>query len=233
MLAETTTLQALGEPLGARILSGIVHELGGVLFVMRLRLESLERALPPVAREDVAALQRVRAQIEELVDALNLLRPHPHTTDSERLGPESWTLESWWKRVAPVVRFMLPRDAELKASLPAFPLTSVSPSGLAQSVVLLLGSLLSGGRPSPAGEVRAVEVDAVGDMRGGKLELRIRGRMAGEEHRNFGPASGLLSAARRVVRQQGGRVATYPGPTGPLFVLTLQCDAREAAMERA
>ncbi len=196
----------------ARLASGVAHELGGLLFAMRMRLETLALSLREETG-DLAALMEVRLEMQAVVGALRLLGARSGTGRIVR--EQAVDSEAWWHRTTRLARYVVPRGVEIRGSAVA---------GIALDHVDLRrfteGALLLATHAATRTGLHSVSIELRRAPRGDRLIVVVRPEAAGMTNPATVFGSGpLLSRARRVVRPTGGVIRTRSNPTGRWFEL--------------
>src|SRR5262245_741641 len=100
----------------ARLASGLAHEFTGLLFALRMRIETLEAVAPPGARADVAALAAAVREIQAVVDAIRVLGARAGT--GRLIRERAIELPSWLERTVRLARHVVPRGVTVTAPTP-------------------------------------------------------------------------------------------------------------------
>jgi hypothetical protein len=191
----------------ARLASGVAHELGGLLFALRLRLETLAAAAPPDS-PDVAALELGFREIQGVVEAVRLLGTRAGT--GRLVRERAVTAGSWLTRLRRLARYVVPRGVEIVGSDPetgAVELGAIDLRRLTEGALLALAHVAS-----PPG-VRAVVVELAVDETEHRLVLRLRPeRPTTSKPAEPAMPSAFLRRARRLVKALGGRIRSGPEP---------------------
>jgi hypothetical protein len=177
----------------ARLASGLAHEFGGLLFALRMRIETLEATAPPEARRDVAALAAGLRELPARVDPLRLLGARAGAGRIVRERAVDAPL--WLERTVRLAKHVVPRGVVVTApAAPAAALAGIDVGRLTAAALLLAAHV--GGAPGSGA------VSLVPTVDGGRLTLSIRRETPAADGNGVGP--GLIDAAHRLLEPIGG-----------------------------
>jgi 5-methyltetrahydropteroyltriglutamate--homocysteine methyltransferase len=96
--------------------AGLGHDMGNLLFPLRVRLETLEEMdLPEAARVELAGIRGTADYIKRLTGGLRLLAVDP----TRSVDAESTDLRTWWEEVEALLHNALPQGVALTSRLPS------------------------------------------------------------------------------------------------------------------
>lgn len=196
------------------LFGGTVHEVGGLLFALRIRLDAIAPQLPE-GHSDVEALQDGIAAIQAVLDGLRLFTARPTATSTVRERPIDGS--TWWHRTSRLARYLIPRTVEVTGTaIEGITLTGLDLGRLTGAALLLLTHA-----SAPTG-VRTLATD-LGVARSPD-RLRFTVRVIRETD---GPADGpdrdrsRLARARKLIKPVGGLVRVPGVVPGEAFELTM------------
>jgi C4-dicarboxylate-specific signal transduction histidine kinase len=225
--ADTGRLATVG-----MLAAGLGHDIGNLLPVVGIRLDSLKQMdLPPEALEDIAAISNACEYLQHLCRGLRLFVIEP---DGPRPTGGQTDLMAWWTDVGPFMRNALPRGVQLRVSpLHELPPVAISPVAITQVLYNLLqnaGDAMSG---RPAGRVSIsafissnadhVVLEVTDDGPGMPPEVLRHCMEPFFTTKARGVSSGLgLALVTRAMHDAGGTVAIRShARVGTTFALTL------------
>jgi hypothetical protein len=199
----------------ARLASGIAHELGGLLFALRLRLEALAMAAPAES-PDVAALELGFREIQGMVEAIRLLGTRAGT--GRLVRERAITAGLWLTRVRRLARYVVPRGVEIAGS-------AAEPTGTDLGSIdlrrLTEAALLAVAHVAAAPGVGAVAVELTAADRRLVIHLRPEPSTASNPATPGVPPL-FLRRGRRLIKSLGGRIRSRaPGGQAVDLVLDL------------
>src|SRR5689334_13235069 len=100
----------------ARLASGLAHEFGGLLFALRMRIETLEATAPAEARRDVAALAAGLRELQATVDTIRLLGAR--AGGGRIVRERAVDAPLWLERTVRLARHVVPRGVVVTGTAP-------------------------------------------------------------------------------------------------------------------
>jgi PAS domain S-box-containing protein len=228
--------------------AGIGHDLGNLLFPVRVRLEEISAKDPSEIADDVAAIQKPLHYLGQLAQGLRLLArdplegsPHDERTD----------IAEWWSAIEGLMRNPLPTNVTLDSRLPpGLPPVQIGRTALTQAVFNLVqnagDALRSRGRGrvmvwaehDPAREI--VRIGVTDDGPGMTPEVRARCFEPFFTTKARGISTGMgLSLVSGMVQRSGGTISVESEVgVGTTFTITVRVarlveDAGTGARPRA
>jgi hypothetical protein len=195
---------------GARLAAGLAHEFGGLLFALRMRIETLEATVPPDARRDVVALAAGLRELQSTIDTLRLLGARPGTGRMVRERAVDGRL--WLERVGRLAHHVVPRGVLVATGeAPDHAFADLDLARLTTATLLLAAH---------AGGAGAGAVLLEPSVAGGGDELTITVRRETPPPEGLGGASPLVAMAGRIVAPLGGEArAGAPERNGPAMLI--------------
>ncbi|MBY0262391.1 MAG: PAS domain S-box protein [Phycisphaerales bacterium] len=134
--------------------AGLGHDMGNLLFPLRVRLESMRaRGIPNDLSEDLAAIENTCDYLAQLSRGLKQLAIDPEALDGPaRSGTAS--IAAVWEKLSALLRSTVPRSASLETRLAAgLPEVAISAPGLNQILMNLVQNAADAVRERDAGQV--------------------------------------------------------------------------------
>jgi PAS domain S-box-containing protein len=174
----------------ATLSAGLGHDLGNMVFPLRIHLDMMEaKGLPAKFRDDLSSIRQAAEHLQRLATGLRHLAMDP---DETGVGAESTDLHEWWMSTVPVLKNALSRGILLEHDVPSgLPNAAVAAHALTQAAFNLVqnaGEALQryhaaeDGKGAASGTVR-ISAEAGADRRSVILRIADDGPGMSEEIR--------------------------------------------------
>ncbi len=214
-LRESERLVGIGT-----LAAGLGHDMNNMLLPVRARLNALSsetNRMSAQGSQNLTAITKHIAYLQELADGLHFLAMDPEQTDHRQMTTD---LAAWWRHTRSVLTKALPRHVKLHVSIPrALPLVGVAPHSLTQAMLNLLvnaADAMASGPPDRSPKIALTA--AMLPPHRVRLSVSDNGCGMTEETRRHafdmffttkprGLGTGLgLALVRRIAEQPGGQV---------------------------
>ena len=134
--------------------AGLGHDMGNLLFPLRVRLEAMRnRGVPEDVGEDLAAIESTCDYLAQLSRGLKQLAIDPEGLDG-RSGPGTASVAHVWGELSALLRSTMPRNAALTTRMaPSLPDVRLSAPGLNQILMNLVQNAADAVREREGGQV--------------------------------------------------------------------------------
>ncbi len=213
--------------------AGLGHDMNNVLLPVRAHLNVAESlCVRDEVREQIKAVQKSVAYLQQLADGLHYLAMDPESGDGAAGRTD---LRTWWEQTGALLRKAVPKSVEVTASIPAdVPEVTITPHALTQAILNLIVNAGEAIQQDDGGHRGRVRLIARSDRRIRRVHVSVSDNGPGmppdvqrrafdmfftTKSRAMGTGLGL-AMVRRIADRAGGEVCIDSSP-GKGAVVTL------------